>query len=157
MSFIVELKKQRFKFSSTHFTIFSEDRAERLHGHNYQVAVNIKFKVINPDTGISVEFSELKAMIQKLCDFLDEKILIPSTSPYLSIGEAGENIEIKFGEKFYSFPKEDCEILSIPNSSSECLAQWFYTELKDSMKELSVKGYMITIEETSGQSVTYTE
>ena len=105
MPYIVELKKQRFKFSSTHFTIFSEDRAEKLHGHNYQVAVNIKFNDVNEDTGISVEFSEIKDEIQKLCDALDEKILIPSDSPYLNIGEVDQNVEVKYAEKFYSFPK----------------------------------------------------
>ena len=156
MSFIVELRKERFKFSSTHFTIFSEKEAERLHGHNYKVAVNIKFKSISQDTGISIEFSELKKDIQKMCDVLDEKILIPADSPYLSIGESDMNIEVKYNEKFYSFPKEDCEILAIPNTSSECLAQWFYEEMASSLTDKSIVSYMVTIEETSGQSVTYT-
>lgn len=157
MSFIVELKKQRFKFSATHFTIFSEDRAENLHGHNYQVSVNLKFKDISQDTGISVEFSELKENIQKLCDFLDEKILIPADSPFLSLGEVDSNLEVRFNEKFYSFPTSDCEVLGIQNTSSECLAQWFYEELEESLKGKKVKSFMVTIEETSGQSVTYTD
>ena len=157
MSFIVELKKERFKFSSTHFTIFSEDRAEKLHGHNYKVSINIKFKEISEDTGLTVEFSELKTEIQRLCDFLDEKILLPSASPYLSMGEVDDNIGVRYQNKFYSFPKEDCEILDLQNTSSECLAQWFYEELIPAFHKLSIKSFMVTIEETSGQSVTYSE
>lgn len=157
MSYIVELKKERFKFSATHFTIFSEDRAEKLHGHNYHVSINIKFKDIDEDTGLTVEFSELKNEIQKLCDLLDEKILIPAESPFLSVGEVEENIEVRYNSKLYSFPKEDCEILNTTNTSSECLAKWFYDELLSSFHKFSIKNFMVTIEETSGQSVTYTD
>jgi hypothetical protein len=37
----IELEKESFKFSAAHFLIFPDGSAERLHGHNYRVFVEI--------------------------------------------------------------------------------------------------------------------
>ena len=158
MAFSIQIQKQKLKFSSTHFTIFSSQRAERLHGHNYQVGLKIYFQNMPKDEGLLIEFHPLKKAVQKICYQLDEKILIPENSPHLEVKSSpqGENIQIQSCQKFYSFPKEDCKILQISNTSSECLAQWFHKELRKEFSSFSFEKYEVTIEESSGQSVTYT-
>lgn len=155
MSFVIQLAKQSFKFSATHFTLFSEERAEALHGHNYYVKVSVQFKSLDPDTGLAAEFSDLKMLIKKCCDQLDEKVLIPSQSPHLQIGEVDKNIELRFNHKFYSFPKEDCEVLPIVNTSSECLAQWVHQNLWPDFKKMGATALRVTLQETQGQGVSY--
>ena len=103
MAYTVRINKDRFKFSATHFTIFSETQAEALHGHNYQVCVDILFKSLDPETGISAEFSELKEILQTLCDQLDEKILLPANSPFVKIGEAQDN-KMNASSSMWSIP-----------------------------------------------------
>lgn len=155
MSFRIELAKERFKFAASHFTIFSESEAEGLHGHNYALSVVLEYKEIDPDTGLSSRFSDLKSEIDNLCEALDEKILIPTESPFIELGETSTNIELKFSGRFYSFPKLDCKLLNIANTSSECLAQWVYDELKDTFKSKGAQALEITIQESQGQRVTF--
>lgn len=155
MAYTVRISKDRFKFSATHFTIFSEMKAEKLHGHNYQVSVDILFKHLDPQTGISAEFSELKQILKKLCDQLDEKVLLPANSPFVILGETETNVEVKYNERFYSFPKEDCEILEIVNTSSECLAEWVYNNLKEALDQAGAKSFSVSLQESQGQSVSF--
>ena len=155
MAFQVSLSKERFKFSSTHFTIFNDKEAECLHGHNYLVSVDLDFKSLAEETGLSAEFSHLKSKIDDLCEELDERVLLPTESPFLSMAETETNIEVKFNKKFYSFPKEDCVMLEIVNVSSECLAKWIHTRLSKDYKAIGLEGLSVTIEETNGQAVTY--
>lgn len=155
MPFQVNLSKERFKFSSTHFTIFSDSEAECLHGHNYMVSVDLDFKSLAEDTGLSAEFSHLKDKIDDICEDLDERVLLPGESPFLAMAETDSNIEVRFGNKFYSFPSEDCVVLDIVNVSSECLAKWFHGRLAQDLHAIGLEGLSVTIEETNGQSVTY--
>ncbi len=155
MPFQVSLSKERFKFSSTHFTIFNDSEAECLHGHNYLVSVDLDFRSLAEDTGLSAEFGHLKSKIDTLCEELDERVLLPAESPFLEIAETETNFEVIFNEKFYSFPKEDCVLLDIVNVSSECLAKWVHNHLERDFHAIGLEGFTVTIEETNGQSVTY--
>ena len=155
MPFQVSLSKERFKFSSTHFTIFNDREAECLHGHNYMVSVDLDFRSLAEDTGLSAEFGYLKSKIDVICEELDERVLLPGPSPFLEIGETETNIEVKFAEKFYSFPKEDCVVMDIVNISSECLAKWFHARLEKDFHAIGLEGLSVTIEETNGQAVSY--
>jgi 6-pyruvoyltetrahydropterin/6-carboxytetrahydropterin synthase len=155
MPFQVSLSKERFKFSSTHFTIFNAREAECLHGHNYLVSVDLDFRSLAEDTGLSAEFGHLKSKIDHLCAELDERVLLPTESPFLQIAEADGNVEVRFNDKFYSFPKEDCVLMDIVNISSECLAKWVHRHLKADFQAIGLEGLSVTIEETSGQAVTY--
>ena len=155
MPFQVNLSKERFKFSSTHFTIFNDSEAEYLHGHNYMVSVDLDFRTLAEDTGLSAEFSHLKAKIDDICALLDERVLLPKDSPFLSIEENEDNYDVRFSTKFYSFPQEDCVLLDVVNISSECLAKWFYHKLSEEYLSIGLEELSVTIEESSGQAVTY--
>ena len=155
MAYSICLNKDRFKFSATHFTVFSKDRGEALHGHNYQVTLNIDFQDVHPETGLAIEFSKLKDILKNFCDILDEKVLLPGKSSFINIRENQNNIEIQFKDRFYSFPKEDCKILDITNTSSECLAFWLHKNLKTSLENFGAKKFSVTLQETQGQSVTF--
>ena len=155
MPFQVNLSKERFKFSSTHFTIFNDSEAEALHGHNYMVSVDLDFRSLAEDTGLSAEFGHLKSKIDTICEELDERVLLPTESPFLQIASLEENYEVRFANKLYSFPQEDCVLLEIVNVSSECLAKWFYHRLAAELVTIGLEGFSVTIEETNGQSVTF--
>ena len=156
MPWSVGLSKDRFKFSATHFTIFSKENAERLHGHNYQVSLNINFKSLDPETGLAVELKKAKNILKTLCDRLDEKVLLPTKSPFIRINQNQNNMEIQFKNRFYSFPKDDCEPMDIVNTSLECLSQWFHGNLKESLEKLGAHSFSVTLEETKGQFISYT-
>ncbi len=159
MSFIIHLAKENFKFSSTHFTIFSKEKAERLHGHNYQVKCEIELTDLDPTIGMAFDFNLIKPEIKSLCDSVDEHVLIAAKSPFLQFKHVGDAIEMQFSNRRYSFPKDDCRELPLVNITSEELARYFcemlykrLTEIKNGPQFLSL---LISVEETRGQSVSY--
>ncbi len=154
MTYTISLGKEQYKFSSSHFTIFEKAKGERLHGHNYQVVCELEVSKIDAKLGMAFDFNELKPHIKKLCDNLDEFVLIPQKSPYLKIEASKKQIEVNFGEKNYSFPKEDVKLLDIANITVEELAQYFWSQLRPKLHK-NVEGMSITVTETQGQSVKF--
>lgn len=152
----IHLAKEPFKFSVSHFTIFSSDHAERLHGHNYQVKVSIAVNKTDPSLGLAFDFNLVKPMIRKICESLDERILVPEKSPFLKIKKEGSQIQVQFAHKRYEFPLEDTVCLPLVNVTTEELARYVGEDLHCQMLPLPGWTEMeINIEETRGQSVSY--
>lgn len=159
MSFTVHLAKENFKFSSTHFTIFSKEKAERLHGHNYQVKCDIELNDLDPAIGMAFDFNLIKPEIKALCDEVDEHVLIAANSPFLKFNHVGESIEMQFADRKYLFPKEDCRELPLVNITSEELARYFceklWLRLLRNNQVPQIQSLQISVEETRGQSVSF--
>src|SRR3954453_18994624 len=113
--FTIHLAKEPFKFSCSHFTILSSDKAERLHGHNYQLRVDIGVSDVDSKLGFAFDFNEIKPLIRAFCDELDERILIPTKSPFLKLITGAETIDVRFGKKSYTFPLDDTLQLPLTN------------------------------------------
>ena len=160
MSFTIRLRKESFKFSGSHFTIFSETTAERLHGHNYYVAVDIAVDDISEPLGIAFDFNDVKPTIKHLCDELDEYVLIPESSPNLKIKTSAREVEVVFAKKRYVFPIEDVRLLPLVNLTTEELARYFAVELRGRLSDIlsknrTIRKLAVSIKETQGQTVTF--
>ncbi|MBX9768585.1 MAG: 6-carboxytetrahydropterin synthase, partial [Bdellovibrionales bacterium] len=129
-SFEIDLHKESFKFSGSHFTIFSKTSAERLHGHNYYVRVRVEVMELDPKLGMAFDFNVLKPHVRDLCDELDERVLIPDESPYLKLKKSKKEIEVQFQDKRYVFPLSDCKLLPVANITTEELSRLFCERLK---------------------------
>lgn len=157
MSFVVRLAKENMKFSGSHFTIFGPADAERLHGHNYYVSVLFKVQELQPQLGLAFDFNLMKPLVRKICEELDERVLVPEKSSFLKVNRRNAQVEVQFARKFYSLPSEDVVLLPIANVTSEELARWIATRLaSDLPKSAGVKHLQVSVEETRGQSVSYT-
>ncbi len=119
----LRLSKEYMKFSSAHFTIFSEHERERLHGHNFQVMAEVTTPVHEDD--ISFGYRLLKDIIGGFCDELDEYVLIPAKSPYLNIREQGAYYRIGFNdEDDMLLLKSDTLLLPVANSTVEAYSSY---------------------------------
>jgi 6-pyruvoyltetrahydropterin/6-carboxytetrahydropterin synthase len=154
--YTVHLAKEPFKFSCSHFTILSSEHAERLHGHNYQMRVDVTLEKIDPKLGMAFDFNEIKPKIRMICTELDERILLPAESPYLKIENQDAQLRVSFNRKVYVFPSEDCLILPLSNITSEELARYACERLFDALKEQKFwTSVQVEVEETRGQSVSF--
>jgi 6-pyruvoyltetrahydropterin/6-carboxytetrahydropterin synthase len=79
----------------------------------------------------------------------------------LTYREDGDRVAVDyFGQPTYVFPRRDCALIPIPNSTAEMLAQYLGTLLR---QELGSRGYThltsleVEVEENYGQSATYRE
>lgn len=152
----LHLAKQNFKFSSAHFLIFDEKSAEMLHGHNYQVKVDV---ICHEGKGTEgqgyfVDFNVLKKIIKELCDAWDEHVLMPEKHPDMKyrISDDGRNYDIHFRDRFYSFPIVETIWLPVQNTSVENLSMLFAKNLYRRVKEFGAEKVRVSVEETRGQS-----
>ena len=157
-SWSISIAKDYLKFSAAHFLIFPDGTAERLHGHNYKVFVDVHTDL--NQHGLVVNFKEIKPLVREVCDELDEHLLIPGEHPVLTAVRAGAQMEIRYRERRYLIPAEEVIVLPIGNTSAENLAAWFGRTLRERMAakwaSLRVRQLSIGIEETPGQRGTWT-
>lgn len=158
MSYLIRLEKEGFKFSCSHFTIFSKSEAERLHGHNYYVGVNLEVDKIQSDIGMAFDFNQVKPIIKSICDSMDEMVLVPEQSPYLKVLSSEDGVRVEFNHKKYLFPKEDVKMLPVVNISTEELARYVAVSLQKQFdfKKFGILKASVSIRETQGQSIEYT-
>src|SRR5262245_65875490 len=118
----IDLAKEDFKFSSAHFTLFADGRAELLHGHNYRVRVELAGGDLDGE-GLLVDIESFKREVRRLCSSLDSRTLIPGESRRLTASRNGQAIDVRCGERAYRFPAEDTLLLPLANTSIELLAR----------------------------------
>ena len=119
----VEIAKDYLSFSAAHFTIFSGDRRENLHGHNFAVQGRATGRV--GENGLTFDYELLKSKIGELCAPLDEKLLLPSGSPHLDIRSGPGEVEVGFGEERLRFLERDVLLIPVANVTVEELSGWF--------------------------------
>lgn len=148
----VELYRNDMKFSAAHFTIFNATERERLHGHNYQVRSSITAAM--QDDGITYDYSISRKKILMLCRSLNEYMLLPEKSPHLSIEAEGDFYKVIFNKRSMYFLQAETILLPIENTTSECLAEWFLSELmtdKADLAEKCIKEICVSVSTTVGQ------
>ena len=150
----LHLAKQNFKFSSGHFLIFDDLNAEKLHGHNYQVQVDISVpeEIDLSKTGYFVDFSEFKKIIKAQLDEWDEHVLLPARHPDMKIDKRDSNFDIKFRDRFYSLPQNEVVLLPVTNTSVEQLSRILAETFFEKFKKFKVQKLEVRVEETLGQS-----
>ena len=152
----------RFKFTAAHFIAFKGYR-ERLHGHNYTVAVRVAGNAeVGPD-GYVVDFGDIKRVVIALCKELNEHFLLPANGDAVDmelVGGKEWHLVCEDGTKFV-MPKNDVAVLPIAHSSAEELAAYVWTRVVDafSMEVLQRRGVtelQVTVAEAPNQQASYT-
>ena len=154
----IDIYKEYFKFSAAHFLIFPDGSAERLHGHNYRVYVEIAAELTRH--GLVLDFKQVKPIVRELVDSLDEHWLVPGLHPVLRWNERADGVlEVRYLDRYYAAPRADVIVMPINNTSSENLATWIGRELQRRLQarfaDLTLYRLRLSVEETAGQSGVY--
>ncbi len=154
----IELAKEYHKFSSAHFLIFPDGSAERLHGHNYRVFVEVDAAL--SQFGLVVDFKMIKPIVRELVDELDEHWLLPGEHEHLQVTRRDDGItEVRYMERYYAAPHEDVIVMPMNNISAENLATWMGRQLHKRLgarfPDLAVRQLRCAVEETAGQRGVY--
>src|SRR5687767_14848419 len=156
--FRVSVTKDYLVFASAHFITFAGHRCEGLHGHNYRARVTVEGD-LNKESWFVFDFVILKRMMRKLCDEIDHLVLLPLESPRIQVVEEGETVRVSVdGNLRYVFPRKDCALLPVPNTTVEMLAEMLTTRLRAELESLDARGLTaieMEIEENFGQSAVY--
>ena len=156
--FRVSVTKDYLVFASAHFITFAGHRCEGLHGHNYRVRVTVD-GALDEESWFVFDFVILKKIMRKLCDEIDHKVLLPLENPKIQLTEEGESVKVAYeGKPRYVFPKSDCALLPLPNTTVEMLAELLTTRLRAELESMGTRGLTaveMEVEENFGQAATY--
>jgi 6-pyruvoyltetrahydropterin/6-carboxytetrahydropterin synthase len=158
--FSVSVAKDYLVFASAHFITFAGHRCEGLHGHNYRVRATVE-GALDRDVWFVFDFIVLKRIMKELCDEIDHKVLLPLENPKIQVTEEGDAVMVAYeGALRYRFPRVDCSLLPVPNTTVEMLAELLAERLRARLDAMGAAGLTlieIEIEENFGQSAVYRE
>src|SRR5580698_7191674 len=127
--FRVRVTKDHLVFSAAHFITFAGGECERLHGHNWRTAVELTGPL--DENQYVFDFIALHDALQKIVDGLDHRVLLPTGHPQIRVHERPSEVEATFETRRWVFPREDCILLPIENTTAELIAFWIAGQLRE--------------------------
>jgi len=126
-SYHVRIAKAEHVFSAAHFITY-EGQCERLHGHNWRVAAEV-FGPLNEDY-LVVDFLAVRDELREIAGKLDHYVLLPTEHRELIVIEEGDQVTATFENRRWVFPRGDCRLLPVANTTAELLAAYIGRQLK---------------------------
>jgi len=102
-------------------------KCENLHGHNFKVRAEVSGTELDPDTGMLIDFKELKSLLDSVLSGLDHKFL------------------------------NEVPAFETANPSSENIAAYVYAELKGKLETANIRLDWVMVAEKEGSRAFYTE
>jgi 6-pyruvoyltetrahydropterin/6-carboxytetrahydropterin synthase len=152
----VRVTKDHLVFCSGHFISYEGDKCERLHGHNYRTAVEIEHDL---DRNYYVfDFIALKQRTKAITDALDHRMMLPTGNPHIAVAEGPRSVQVRYHDREWLFPREDCVLLPVENTTAELLARYIGQRLLGDLRQqhqFVPQVLRVEVEESIGQSATY--
>ena len=147
----ITIARDQYKVSCAHMTVFPDGTKERLHGHNYTIAVALE--IASVELAAMIPFAGIKACLAELCAAWKEHVLIAARNPHLVILRDDAELELTLCGQRYVMPRQDALLLPIDNVSVEALAAHVAELLRDRLEVLSPNLHVleVTVEEVPGQ------
>lgn len=152
-TYCVRVAKDELVFSAGHFITFARGQCERLHGHNYRVAAEVQGPL--DENHYVVDFIALRDAMRKILGELDHYVLLPSEHPRIRVTTEGDEVVARFDRRRWVFPRDNCVLLPLPNTTAELLARHIGLRLKEELArqmDASVLAIRIEVDECCGQS-----
>lgn len=148
----VRVTKDHLVFSAAHFITFNGKICERLHGHNWRTAV----EVVGPldENSYVFDFIALRDALQAIIAELDHRVLLPTQHPAIHVTATEKEVEARFEERRWIFPREDCVLMPVANTTAELIARWIGERLLPTVTSYpgaTVSSLQIEVEENFGQ------
>jgi 6-pyruvoyltetrahydropterin/6-carboxytetrahydropterin synthase len=149
----VRVTKDALTFCSGHFISYEGDKCERLHGHNYRTAVELEGPL--DENRYVFDFIALKQRSKAITDELDHRMMLPLSNQHIKVEEKGHAIRVTYREREWLFPREDCVLLPVENTTAELLARHIARRLLADLRTqhgFTPEVLRVEVEESPGQS-----
>jgi len=103
-------------FDASHYTLESEGKCESLHGHTFELEVEVEGE-LNERTGMVMDFSELKRRVREVALEFDHKFIIPASHAEQT--------------KLQGFFRADLKTINYPHATTEYIALSILEKLKE--------------------------
>lgn len=151
-SYAVRLAKERFAFSAAHFITYNGDVCERLHGHNYRVAAEARGPL--DENQYVIDFIAFRDCLSTITGQLDHHVLLPTLHPLIRVAADDTAVDVRFRERQWVFPRGDCILLPVANTTAELLARYIGERLLDALAEktgVRPRWLRVEVDECEGQ------
>lgn len=151
-SYRVKLEKEHLIFSAAHFITFAGNICERIHGHNYRVYAEVQ--ALLDENQYVIDFIALRDTLKEITASLDHHVLLPTTHELIQVTADEKEVLVKFEDRRWVFPLDDCVLLPVSNTTAELIADFIATEL---LRRLADQGIYqiemleIGVDENEGQ------
>jgi 6-pyruvoyltetrahydropterin/6-carboxytetrahydropterin synthase len=148
----VRVTKDHLVFSAAHFITFNGNVCERLHGHNWRTAVELAGPL--DENHYVFDFIALRDALQTIVGELDHRVLLPTEHPLIRVTADEREVEARFEERRWLFPREDCVLLPLANTTAERIAHWIGTRLLEQIRgyrSSRIESLRVEVEENFGQ------
>ena len=151
----VTVAKESLRFSAAHFLTLPGHVCERLHGHNYRVAVTVEGPV-DPATGFVIDFAVLKRVVQAVIEPLDHRVLVPSANPALRTREADGQLVVDYGRPgWLVVPRAHACLVPLAQTTAEVMGEWIAEQVWAAVRQeggTRLTRLVLELEESAGQS-----
>ena len=148
----VRITKDTLVFSSAHFITFNRDVCEPLHGHNFGVAAEVAGPL--DENYYVVDFVALTERLKQLVAELNHRVLLPTEHPLIRVTASDTEVEARCGERRWVFPRGDCVLLPVANTTAELLARHLALRLAETAASLTdrrLTSVRVEVDECNGQ------
>ena len=153
--FKVRVVKDQLVFCCGHFISYHGHQCERLHGHNYRATVEVE-GALQEDHYV-FDFIALKHRTKEITDELDHHMLLATRNPVIKVEETSTSVRVRYQEREWVFPRGDCVLLPIENTTAELLARYIANRLLEVLRreeKFVPEVLRVEVEEAPGQSAT---
>ena len=145
----VRVTKDHLVFSAAHFITFNGNICERLHGHNWRTAVELTGPL--DENRYVFDFIALRDAMQKIVNDLDHHVLLPTKHAQIRVHSDEREVTATYESRRWVFPREDCVLLPVVNTTAEEIAAWIGVRLQDVVRGHNIETIQVEVEENFGQ------
>ncbi len=142
--FRVRIANDDLVFSAAHFITWGSTACERLHGHSYRVAA----EVAGPLDGHQcvADFAAVHGALREIVAELDHRVLLPAGHAALRLSVGAAEVEVALAGRRWVFPRDNCLLLPIADTTTELLAQYVGGLLRERLASQGVSAAAVRIE-----------
>jgi 6-pyruvoyltetrahydropterin/6-carboxytetrahydropterin synthase len=151
--YAVRVSNDSLVFSAAHFITFGGGVCEELHGHDFRVAAEVRGPL--DENRYVVDFVALQDAVETILAELDHRVLLPTEHLRIRVTADEREVEARFEDRRWVFPRGDCALLPIANTTSELLARHIGIRLRGELRAAcDIRPDIVRVEvaESSGQS-----
>ncbi len=151
-SFHVRVAKRDMVFSAAHFITYGSKTCERLHGHNWRVAAEV-FGPLDKNHYV-VDFIAVRDALRRIVDELDHHMLLPTDHGSIRVVADDREVVVTFEDRRWVFPRGDCVLLPVANTTAELIARYIGRRLLDDLGNrtgVRPERLRVAVDENNGQ------
>jgi 6-pyruvoyltetrahydropterin/6-carboxytetrahydropterin synthase len=92
--------------------------------------------------------------LKSIVDELDHHVLLPTDHPAITVQADDRSVEARFEDRRWLFPRGDCVLLPVANTTAELLARYIGRRLRDDLAaRIGIRPNVLRVEvdECNGQ------